>query len=82
MKKQTLFAAVIALVSVAATAQQNAEIPFVYDVENTGSHYAAPTMPPADQLPVIRELPDALEGVKKFKDWSKRRSNISHMIQH
>jgi hypothetical protein len=35
-----------------------------------------------DQLPVIRELPDALEGVKKFKDWSKRRSNISHMIQH
>ena len=54
MKKQTLFAAVIALMSVAATAQQNSEIPFVYDVENTGSHYAVPAMPPADQLPWIK----------------------------
>ena len=37
--------------------------PLVYDVEHTGSHYAAPPMPAADQLPVIRELPDALERV-------------------
>jgi hypothetical protein len=35
-----------------------------------------------DKLPVIRELPDALEGVKKFSDWTKRRNTISHMIQH
>ncbi|MBE6331829.1 MAG: hypothetical protein E7070_05950 [Bacteroidales bacterium] len=82
MKKQTLFATVIALMSVAATAQQNSEIPFVYDAENTGSHYAAPAMPPADQLPVIRELPDALEGVNSFADWARRRSDIGHQIQH
>ena len=56
--------------------------PLVYDVEHTGSHYAAPPMPAADQLPVIRELPDALEGVTSFSDWTKRRSDIGHMIQH
>ena len=54
--------------------------PLVYDVEHTGSHYAAPPMPAADQLPVIRELPDALEGVTSFSDWTKRRSDIGHMI--
>ena len=56
--------------------------PLVYNVENTGSSYAKPAMPTPDQLPVIRELPDALEGVASFDDWSKRRSDISHMIQH
>ena len=30
----------------------------------------------------IRELPDPLEGVTTFADWSKRRSDISHLIQH
>ena len=39
-------------------------------------------MPAPDKLPVIRELPDALQGVGNFADWVKRRSDISHMIQH
>lgn len=56
--------------------------PLVYSVEHTGSHFAKPAMPAPDQLPVVRELPDALEGVASFADWAKRRSDIGHMIQH
>ena len=57
-------------------------VPLVYGVENTGFHLKKPKMVAPDKLPVIRELPDALEGVKKFSDWTKRRNTISHMIQH
>ena len=57
-------------------------IPLVYDVENTGRQYVAPLMPEPNQLPIIQELPDALEDVTSFADWSKRRSDIAHMIQH
>ena len=57
-------------------------IPLVYDVENTGRQYAAPLMPEPNQLPIIQELPNALEDVNSFADWSKRRSDIAHMIQH
>ena len=60
----------------------NSQVPLVYGVENTGAKFKAPKMRGIDKLPVIRELPDALEGVKGFKDWAKRRSNISSMIQH
>ena len=58
------------------------DIPRVYEVENTGSQLAKPVLPEPDQLPVIRELPDLLEGVSSFADWQKRRSDIAHMIQH
>ena len=57
-------------------------IPLIYDVENTGRHYAEPLMPEPSQLPIIQELPDALEDVTSFADWAKRRSDIAHMIQH
>ena len=57
-------------------------VPLVFGVENTGFHLGKPVMPAPDQLPVIRELPDALEGVGSFADWVKRRSDIGHMIQH
>ncbi len=59
-----------------------AQVPLVFGVENTGFHLEKPVMPAPDQLPVIRELPDALEGVSTFADWVKRRNNIGHMIQH
>ena len=65
-------------VAMAATAQP----PLVYDQENTGSHFAKPVMPAAEQLPVIKELPNALEGVNSFSDWEKRRNIISAQIQH
>ena len=54
----------------------------VYSVENTGSHYEKSLMPKPCDLPVVRELPDPLEGVGNFAEWSRRRSNIGHMIQH
>ena len=57
-------------------------VPLVYGVENTGMHLMKPKMAAPEKLPVIRELPNALEGVKKFSDWTKRRSDIGHMIQH
>ena len=62
--------------------QGQSDIPRVYDVENTGARLEKPVMPEPDQLPVIRELPDPLEGVASFADWQKRRSDIAHMIQH
>ena len=70
------------LVLMALMAQGQSDIPRVYEVENTGARLAKPVMPEPDQLPVIRELPDALEGVTSFADWQKRRSDIAHMIQH
>jgi hypothetical protein len=81
--KRSLFLGTLLALAICGTAQaQKNDVPLVYSVENTGAKFKAPKMKTIDQLPVIRELPDALEGVKKFKDWSKRRSNISHMIQH
>ena len=56
--------------------------PAVYDVENTGASFPKPKMLPASQLPVIRELPDPLKGVKGFADWERRRNEISSYIQH
>ena len=67
---------------------QKGNVPLVYDVENTGSKFAAPAMPGIDKLPEIRQLPDAMAWsngkgkVKSFKDWSRRRSEIAHEIQH
>ena len=61
---------------------QSQQLPMVYSVENTGSHYEKPLMPKPCDLPVVRELPDPLEGVGNFAEWSRRRSNIGHMIQH
>lgn len=74
--------------SIGYAQKQKGNVPLVYEVENTGSGFAAPKMPTIDALPEIRELPDPLKWsngkgkVKKFKDWSKRRSEISNMIQH
>jgi len=58
------------------------DIPYVYEVEHTGRHFAMPPMPDANQLPVVHELPDPLEGISSFSDWARRRSDIGHLIQH
>ena len=63
MKKLTL-STILALMVLMAQGQSN--IPRVYEVENTGWQLAKPVMPEPDQLPVIRELPDALEGVTSY----------------
>ncbi len=78
-----MICATVLLTTAAETAMaQRVELPLVYDIENTGSNYERPVMPAPQKLPVIRELPDALEGVASFADWAKRRNDIGHMIQH
>lgn len=56
--------------------------PLVYEQENTDAQYVWPSMPAVSELPVQRELPDALKGVNSFADWARRRSEIAAQIQH
>ncbi|WP_294743062.1 hypothetical protein [uncultured Prevotella sp.] len=58
------------------------EVPLVFKAENTFALYKKPALPSVDKLPIIRELPDPLKGVKKYKDWGKRRAEIAAQIQH
>lgn len=64
------------------------KIPLVYDQEFTGAGYAAPAFPTVDESPAIPTLPNPFEfsnsskKVKKFKDWSKRRSEIIRELYH
>ena len=81
MKRIVILFALLACAAIPGQAQEG-KAPLVYDVENTGCAFALPDMPEANQLPVIRDLPDALEGVMGFADWAKRRSDIGHLIQH
>ena len=79
MKKKTTI--LLMMLAAAVTVQaQRTQPPLVYTAEK--AQFNAPVMLAPDKLPVIRELPDPLEGVKGFADWAKRRSDISHMIQH
>ena len=82
MKTTVIAATLLALSAAAAVQAQKQQPPLVYTVENTGAHFPLPPTPTIDQLPEVRELPDALEGVASFSDWSRRRSDISHLIQH
>lgn len=79
MVKRMMVIMISTMIGMPAWAQS---IPLIYDVENTGRHYAEPLMPEPSQLPIIQELPDALEDVTSFADWAKRRSDIAHLIQH
>ena len=71
-----------------AQTKKKSDVPLVYSVENTGSKFAAPEMPTVDALPEVRELPDPFEWsngkgkVTDFSEWSRRRSEIAHEIQH
>lgn len=85
MKKLQIALMAMALTTASVQAQK---VPLVYEVENTGAKYAEPKYKTFDELPVQKDLPDPLAWfngkgrVKKFKDWSRRRQEISHMIQH
>ena len=86
MKK--FFVLFVFLFGISYAYAQKGGVPLVYDVENTGVKFPAPAMPGIDKLPEIRQLPDAMAWsngkgkVKSFKDWSRRRSEIAHQIQH
>ena len=85
MKKNILKTIAASWAVLLASAQT---VPNVYSVENTGSRFPAPKLPAASELPIVKDLPDALAWskgkgrVKKFKQWERRRSEISAQIQH
>ena len=65
-----------------------AQVPLVYDQENTGSKYSRPAMPAAEELPMVRELRNPLAWssgkgvVGQFSKWERRRNEIAALIQH
>lgn len=73
---------VLCCAALCAQAQQGGQLPLRYQVENTGAAFAKPAMPAANELPVIKDLPDPLKGVNGFSDWARRRSEIAALIQH
>ncbi|ACB75551.1 hypothetical protein [Opitutus terrae] len=66
--------------------QDGSRIPLVYDVENTGAHYRAPSFPDFDWLPIVRPLPDPFRfenGTRStsFRNWERRRNEIKAAIE-
>lgn len=63
------------------------EMPFVYDVENTGADCPKPPLPSFSQLPSIKALPDPFEWADSSgrllnrSDWRCRRAEIGAEIQ-
>ncbi len=61
--------------------------PLVYNVENTGKHFPAPTFPSFDLLPITRPLPDPFLFYKdgkrdtRFSSWERRRNEIFGAMQ-
>ena len=68
--------------------QLSAQIPLVYQVENTGNHLPPPPLPAISDLPIVKELPNPLawsDGpgtVTDFSEWVRRRSEMAAEIQH
>jgi len=72
MKPLALLLVFVATLTVEAQKPVSDTPPRVYNVENTAPDTPRLTMLPADQLPIINELPDPLEGVKDFGEMWKR----------
>ncbi len=62
--------------------------PLVYNVENTGTGCAAPSLPSLSQLPVVQPLPDPFMWSNgsgrstNFSDWECRRNEIKAEIEN
>lgn len=67
---------------------QMADVPLVYDVENTGASCAVPPLPSVSQLKSVTNLPDPFEWSDgsgrclNFDDWKCRRNEIINEIGH
>lgn len=65
-----------------------AQVPLVYNKENTGAAFKLPPLPAINQLPVIDPLPDPFMWSNgkgrstKFSDWERRRNEIKAEIEH
>ena len=84
MKTLKLAAAIILAAGISAACS---DIPLVFDKENTAAEYAAPEMPPLEELEALETLPDPLEfedgsRVKKYSQWERRRAEILAQLQH
>ena len=82
MKRLLLLLVISMSMTTQAQHKRHTTPPLVYSVENTVTKAAKQDLLPARQLPVIHELPDALQGVKKFGKWAARRNAIGQLIQH
>lgn len=76
-----------AIILAAGISAACSDIPLVFDKENTAAEYAAPEMPPLEELEVLETLPDPLEfedggRVKKYSQWERRRAEILAQLQH
>jgi hypothetical protein len=84
MKKCTLAAMLLYLLCMGSFAQ----IPLVYNKENTGAHHPLPPLPPIAQLPVVEPLTDPFiwsDGSGRstnFGDWARRRNEIKAEIEN
>lgn len=64
------------------------QLPLVYEREDTGEGYPLPQLPPIDELPFVRLLPDPFawaDGSGRstaFGDWPRRRAEIKAEIEH
>ena len=79
---KTLIKLLLAVAPISAMAQTGNKVPLVMNAENTFANYAKPKLLAVEDLPIIKELPNPLQGVKKYKDWGKRRAEIAAQIQH
>lgn len=84
MKTLKLASAIIIAAGISAACS---DIPLVFDKENTAAEYAAPAMPPLEELEALETLPDPLEfedggRVKKYSQWERRRAEILAQLQH
>ena len=82
MKRLLLLFVISMSMTTQAQHKRHTTPPLVYSVENTVTKAAKQDLLPARQLPVVHELPDALQGVKKFGKWAARRNAIGQLIQH
>src|ERR1041384_4451388 len=72
--------------TLAQFAKADDSVPLVYNVENTGAHFAAPTFPEFDRLPIVRPLPDAFrfaDGTRdeSFAAWERHRNEIKASVE-
>ena len=79
---RALIKLLLAVAPMSAIAQSGNNVPLVMNAENTFANYKKPKLPKVEDLPVIKELPNPLQGVKNYKDWGKRRAEIAAQIQH
>ena len=85
MKKEFLVLTTIVLSALSATGQES-DLPFVYDVENSGADCALPPLPAVSQLKSVSKLPDPFEWSDgsgrclSFNDWECRRNEIINEI--